>query len=393
MATKGIGRWAVLIMLSFVVHTSLLINSSETLLWNEQGHTGQLLAKQLADASAPALIARDLVSLSVLTRQYEHQAGIASVRILNTRQELMDETHDSMEGGRLFRENILLESQLLGHAELRLKTVTRSDIIRHNWSNIGLSLLLHVFVFFMGVWLASQRTPQTSSNQKASFEKQTRSSSLPSCEIVETDAETEKSADETTERAAPMQAVSLLHITFNDKNLLSHVSASIADDLLSLFDQFVDRAAQLYGGTVETPFSPDGVLVRFEQNDNIEREFNAIAAASLFLQMIEDVADEREQQGKFCIGAKAAVLHAEMPHESLSAIVAAMTKFAPDGKIICTKPLSDLATRCRFGQTVSVNLEGEGNTIRIIAIETLAPEYVQLVHNQSQRILGIESEV
>jgi uncharacterized membrane protein affecting hemolysin expression len=111
---KGTGRWAALLVASFVAHTALTVNSSETAVWNEQGRQGSLLAQQLADAAAPLALARDMVSLSVLTSRYENRPGVMGVRLYNARQELIAETGDSGSRGRLFTAKVQLQQQALG---------------------------------------------------------------------------------------------------------------------------------------------------------------------------------------------------------------------------------------------------------------------------------------
>ena len=95
---KGKGRWAALVVASFLIHTALTVNSTETALWNEQGRVGVLLAQQLADAAAPLALAHDMVSLSVLASRYENRPGVSSVRLYNPRNEIIAETGDTVSG-------------------------------------------------------------------------------------------------------------------------------------------------------------------------------------------------------------------------------------------------------------------------------------------------------
>jgi hypothetical protein len=73
---------------------------------------------------------------------------------------------------------------------------------------------------------------------------------------------------------------------------------SMADEMLTVFDQFVDRAARLYGGEVATPFGPEGVCVHFQDGEAAERPLRALAAAQLFLQLVNDAAEERRACGR-----------------------------------------------------------------------------------------------
>ncbi len=375
MANKGTGRWAALLAASFVAHVALSVNSTDTALWNEQGREGSLLVQQLADAAAPLSLSRDMVSLSVLASHYEHHASIASVRIYNSRQELIAETASSSETGRLFSASIRMQQQELGQVQLRLTQLSRGDLVRLSMGNIGLSALLHAVIFLAGLFLVpTARDAQQTTPRHEETPARTDVTPVP-------EAETEEN-----------QAVTLLHIALDDANgLLTRVNPGMADELLSLFDQFIDRAARLYGGEVTTPFSPEGVLVRFEQEDVAERELHAITAAALFLQLVEDSAEERRLHGRLCLVGKAGILHSEADHEDLGAITATLARLAPSGRILGNLPYSSLSSQCRLGPGYRLAIT-EDDALQVALVEGLASEYEQLIHNQSQQILGIAEE-
>lgn len=377
MADKGTGRWAALLLASFVVHGALIVNSTETALWNEQGREGVLLAQQLADASAPLALSRDMVSLSVLVGRYENRPGISSVRLYNANRELIAEAGTPRDLGRLFTARMNLQQQALGQVELRLDSPSRSDIVRENLGNIGLAALLHALVFLAGLVLSAR----TSARSGATPAGRT-SPVLPPAAA--------EPANNTTLPASVANAsgITLLHVALDDPNgLLMRVSASMADEQLDLFDQFIDRAARLYGGEVATPFSPEGVLVRFAQPDAFEREFQALTAAALFLRLVEDCAEERRQHGRLCLGARAGILQGRDD----ARIAAVLAHTAPAGRILTTIPESLLGSRCRLGTAFQLAV-GPDESVQVAVLEEFAPEYRQLVSNQSQQILGpIES--
>lgn len=369
MANRETGRWAALLIASFVAQTAFIVNSTETALWNDQGRMGAVLSQQLADTAAPLALSRDMVSLSVLASRYENRPGIDSVRLFNARQELIAETGDTRDSGRLFTAPMNLQQQALGRVELRLGVPQRGQIVRANLGNISLSALLHALIFISGFFVGARperpqgRQPATAAGA---------ASSAPAA-----------SGLAAAERPSA-SGITLLHIALDDPNsLLTRVNAAMADELLGVFDQFIDRAARLYGGEVSSPFSPEGVLVSFSQADPLEREFQALAAAALFLQLVQDSAEERRQHGRLCLGAKAGLLHGE--HDSHTAAVLAHT--APSGRILGTLPQSVLGTRCRLGAPFQLAVSST-QAIQAALLEEFAPEYRQLISNQSQQILG-----
>lgn len=379
MANKGTGRWLALLLASFVVHAALIVNSTETALWNEQGREGSLLAQQLADAAAPLALSRDMVSLSVIVGRYEGRPGISSVRIYTAGRELIAEAGSARELGRLFSARMTLQQQALGLVELRLASPSRSDIVRANLANLGLAGLLHAIVFFCGLVLAAPgRGPARAGATpagRAAVPGSTPGAPAPPAPVPAT-------------APAPPVRATLLHIALDDPNsLLMRVSASMADELLELFDQFIDRAARLYGGEVMAPFSPEGVLVRFAQADAGEREFHALAAAALFLRLVEDCAEERREHGRLCLGARAGVLQGEDD----ARVAALLAHTAPAGRILGTLPEGLIASRCRLGTAYQLAV-GPAQSVQVALVEEFAPEYRQLINNQSQQILGpIES--
>lgn len=365
MGNKGTGRWAALLAASFVLHTALTVNSTETALWNDQGRSGAILAQQLADAAAPVTLSRDMVSLSVLVSRYENRPGISSVRLFNARRELIAEAGNPRDSGRLFVAPIRLQQQMAGQVELRLETPSRGLIVRRNLGNLGISALLHTLIFAAGLLLSGRIQP--AQRQASPLAATPRPQSQPH-----------------DNGAAPAAAPgTLLHIALDDpNNLLTRVSASMADEQLQLFDQLVDRTARLYGGEVSAPFSAEGVLLRFSQPDTVERKFQALAAAALFLRLVEESAVTRRQHGLLCLGAKAGVLH-EQDDARVAAILA---HTAPPGRILSSMPSGMLGNRCRLGSSFQLAVS-HNETLQAALVEEFAPEYRQLINNQSQQIL------
>lgn len=374
MAGKGTGRWAALLAASFLAHMALTVNSTDSALWNSQGHQGSLIAQQLADAAAPLALARDMVSLSVLASHYEDRPGVSSVRLYNTQHELMAETGATSHEGRLFMASVRLQQQALGTVELRLATPSRADIVRHSMGNILISALLHGLVFLAGLFLRSQ-TAVTPRNARPTV------SQVPAANHHSSSATMVAPAASTPPEAG---RASLLHIALDDPNsLLTRVNSNMAEELLSLLDQFVDRAARLYGGEVSTPFSINGVLLRFTQENIQEREFHALAAARLFLQLVADSMEERRQYGRLCLGAKAGVVH----DASDADIAAMLAQMAPADRILSSVTRSALGAYCRFSASYRLDI-GQEETLQVALVETFASEYLQLISNQSQQILG-----
>jgi len=366
---KGTGRWAVLVGVSFLAHGALTVNNTETALWNAQGQQATLLAQQLADAAAPLALAHDMVSLSVLTARYETHPGIASLRLYNPLNERLSEAGQTGDEGRLFSAPMHLQQQALGQVDLRLITPSSGDIMRASLGNIGMSALLHLLLLAGGLFMGRRGNMTTRGARPLASENRTTPSPAPAAMAPNTSS------------ALPG---SYLHIALDDPNgLLWRVNAAMADELLTLFDQFIDRAARLYDGEVATPFSPDGVTVRFAEGDEDDITFRALAAAQLFLHLVEGATEERRACSRLTLPCKAGVLHGG--HEKSVAGILART--APSGRILSSLPANLHALPCRLSQSYRLAVTDD-TALQVAVIEAFAPEYQQLINNQSQHILA-----
>lgn len=371
---KGTGRWAVLVGASFLVHGALTVNSTETALWNAQGQQGTLLAQQLADAAAPLALARDMVSLSVLSARYEAHPGVASLRLYNPLNERLAEAGQTTDEGRLFSAPMHLQQQVLGQIDLRLVTPSSGDIVRASLGNIGLSALLHLLLLAGGLFMERREAVATRGARPLTPDPLTHEHQrAPVPAPVAVPANT-----------ASTLPGSYLHIALDDPNgLLRRVNAAMADELLTLFDQFIDRVARFYGGDVTTPFSPEGVTVRFAEGDAEDISFRALAAAQLFLQLVDEAAEERRACGRLTLSCKAGVLH-DSQESSISGILA---RTAPSGRILSSLPANLHTLPCRLSQSYRLAVSDD-TSLQVAVIEAFAPEYQQLINNQSQHILA-----
>ncbi|MDP2228460.1 MAG: hypothetical protein Q8J78_13395 [Moraxellaceae bacterium] len=376
MSTKGAGRWTALVVTSFVAHVALTLNNTETALWNEQGRHGALLVQQLADAAAPVILARDMVSLSVLTARYESHPSTASLQLYNANNELIAEAGTPDGSGRLFTAPLDVQRRALGTADLRLRTPGRADIIRASLGNLGLSALLHGLLLAGGLLMTGRREAPMRSGAEPLRQATPATASVGTSLPVT--ATTEPVAV-----SAPVPA-SYLHLALDDPNgLLHRVNVAMADDLLTLLDQFIDRAARLYGGEVMTPFSPDGVSVRFAGDAGADRELRALAAARLFLQLIEDSTETRRENGQLCLHCKAGL----MLNGEQIALTSVIAYTAPGGRILTTLPGPNVELPCRLGTSFRLAVSSD-RALQVALVESFAPEYQQLIRNQSLQILA-----
>jgi hypothetical protein len=337
-----------------------------------------MLASQLADADGAALLAHDMVSLSVLTSRLEDSQAVQGVTVTDPSGNVLSQFGADVapRAGRHFIAPVTLNGQDLGRVNLQLATPGRAGIVRRNLANLTLSAARHLSLLAVALGLLSARG-----------QGEPRSVPAPRAEPLATPAVPEPEQPV----ASP---VALLHLGLDDpNNLLTRVNATTADELLTVLDHLLDRAARLYGGEITAPFSPAGTLVAFRQADAAERAFQAVLCGQLFLQLVAGADQQRRAAGLFSLPVKAGVHHAgdDTPDSHQTAAILALA--APSGRLLSsTGSLApEVLERCHTGQSLSLAL-GAGRELPIVVIERLQAEYQQLVQNQTQQLLGLNRE-
>ena len=332
-----------------------------------------MLASQLADGAAQATMTHDMVSLSVLTSGFQDKPDIAAVHVFDNKGNALAEYDaDTVIPGLSFSAPITtLQGQTLGHADIQLAAIAHGAILRHSRGNILVSAGLHLGIFIVALVVGSRR----------------RADDLQTAYAVT------PSAPEPVVPPTPLKPVALLQLNIADpNNLLMRVNAATADELLTVFDHLLDRAARLYGGQVAAPFSPAGTLVVFPEADPVERAFKAMVCGQLFLALAAGADVQRRAAGLFSLPVRAGLHHAldDAPGERQIAVTLAQT--APTGRLLSsTEHIDpDALDRCQPGQSLKLAL-GAGRELPIVVIERLHADFQQLVHNQTQQLLGLNA--
>jgi hypothetical protein len=371
MAQTGKKRWIFLVISSFLLHTTFMVQNTASALRSEQVRTGNVLVKQLAETAAPLLLANDMVSLSVLAARYdhgsEHDSPILRVQIYDTKRSLLAETGSNTQG-KIFSMPIILSQQALGTAYLTLQEPEILLLLRQSLGIIFASALLHGLMFLGVLILQKQATPTTPTNHRSITPTQTIHEVEPVPDIP------------TPSQPTPEAAV--LHIAIADPNhLLHHVNEETAQELFTLLDQFIDRIQRLYGCQRSGEFTDVGVLLAFNKTGHHDEVFHAIAAGHLFLQLLDDAREARSKHGLLCLDCKLGLLPTYDDEK-----VKILAHTAPPCRIL-TIDNDIIKEHAQLGQIVHLSLN-EQEVVDVALIEDIAPEYRQLIISQSQHILG-----
>ena len=144
------GLFASLIIVSFALHTFLMVIATTHQLNENRASQGQLMTSQLVADSLSELEPSNTVSLALLANRYATNPSVAYIRILNSSKQVlatggMSKTRE----GEVFVRDALQNEKKVGSIEITLVKPSIGEILRTQWLTILISLLIHGLL-----WLA-----------------------------------------------------------------------------------------------------------------------------------------------------------------------------------------------------------------------------------------------
>lgn len=284
-----------LFVVSYLIHTTLLVNSADSELRNTQKQVGSLLATQLASSSAALIMNKDSVGLGLLANRFGETPTILSLRLVNNQNVVIASGGSApSQQGTTFKADVILDKQTLGHAEVVLASRARGDIIRDSALNLLLSLLIHAFLVAWIGW------PQLFKNIRIPILQPLPSDAkvvIPEPIIInEVELEPVKPA-----------ASALLQFSFDDrKNLMQKVNVSTAEQFLHIIDKLLKRATRLYTGKVMVSLTAEGAVIRFDGDNAADCMNRALACGRLLLKLTDTAYHQRRTAKQFALRMKAA---------------------------------------------------------------------------------------
>ena len=144
------GLFASLLIVSFALHTFLLVLATTHQLNENRANQGQLMTSQLVTDSLAELEPANTVSLALLVDRYATNPSVASIRILDANNQVLAtggqvRTRD----GEVFVRDALQNEKKVGSIEITLIKPSMGEILRTQWLAILLSLAIHGLL-----WLA-----------------------------------------------------------------------------------------------------------------------------------------------------------------------------------------------------------------------------------------------
>ena len=144
------GLFASLLIVSFALHTFLLVIATTHQLNENRASQGQLMTSQLVADSLSELEPANTVSLALVANRYATNPSIASIRILDAnKQVLATSGMAKTRQGEVFVRDALQNEKKVGTVEITLIQPSIGEILRTQWLAILASLFIHGLI-----WLA-----------------------------------------------------------------------------------------------------------------------------------------------------------------------------------------------------------------------------------------------
>ena len=155
------GLFASLLIVSFALHTFLVVLATTHQLDENRTSQGQLMTTQLVTDSLNELEPANTVSLALLAERYATNPSVASIRILNAKNQVLATggLTKTREGEAFIREAVVNEKKI-GHVEITLIQPSIGEILRTQWLAILLSAFIHALV-----WLAYRAVARPSRSE------------------------------------------------------------------------------------------------------------------------------------------------------------------------------------------------------------------------------------
>ncbi len=255
------GLFACLLIISFALHTFLLVIATTHQLNENRASQGQLMTSQLVADSINELEPANTVSLALLADRYATNPSVASIRILDTKKQVLATGGlAKTRQGEIFVRDAIQNEKNVGSIEITLIKPSIGEILRTQWMAILASFIIHLLL-----WLAyraiarptrteylarvntearlkheiSQLTEALAAEKSAQRLQQSMPA-VTSNNKVRTTPETSAS-----ESFAPENALSLNIQFYDPKQLITTINQSVAIPYFNLCQIFLNKSIEL----------------------------------------------------------------------------------------------------------------------------------------------------
>ncbi len=149
------GIFAIILLVSFCLHIVILMFSTEKQQYDYRTDKGEKIVEQLSKEAMVALANQDRISLSVLTNRYQVDSDVAKLVITDPNNQVLVQTGQSQtQTGQTIDQPIIQNNQLLGHAIVTMRAISKGEIIGNQWLYILGSAIVHGFLWLIYGYIA-----------------------------------------------------------------------------------------------------------------------------------------------------------------------------------------------------------------------------------------------
>ncbi len=330
------GLFASLLIVSFALHTFLLVLATTHQLNANRASQGQLMTTQLVTDSLSELEPANTVSLALLADRYATNPSVASIRILDANNQVLATGGlTKTRQGEVFVREALQNEKKIGTIEITLIQSSIGEILRTQWLAILLSLMIHGLL-----WLAYRAIARPSRTEylarinnesRLKHEIQTLTQALEqeqhNAAVAVAQAQQNAQAKNKTKESKPVvldDHCVALNIQFYDpKQLLDSVNKTVSVPYFNLCQIFLNKTAELCVQHYKLNSSDISTVHKFDEHGatismSVEtpNAVQCLMMISTVFQLLSDVLYKRYREEKrFVLQTRSAISsHVEAMH-------------------------------------------------------------------------------
>lgn len=326
------GLFASLLIVSFALHTFLLVIATTHQLNENRASQGQLMTSQLVADTLSELEPANTVSLALVANRYATNPSVASIRILDANKQVLATSGMSKtRQGEVFVRDALQNEKKVGTVEITLIQPSIGEILRTQWLAILVSLFIHALI-----WLAYRAIARPTRSEylarinqenhlKHEIQRLTQALALEKQNTVTLVAQAQQQAKAQSKvrvEKRPAEAVQLddqalaLNIQFYDpKQLLNSVNQSVSVPYFKLCQLFLDKSIDLCAKHYEIDAAKIHVTQEFDSegatlttNTEQPQALECLMMVGAVFQLLSDVLYKRYREDKrFALQTRGAV--------------------------------------------------------------------------------------
>ncbi|MCU4639928.1 hypothetical protein [Acinetobacter courvalinii] len=326
------GLFASLLIVSFALHTFLLVIATTHQLNENRASQGQLMTSQLVADTLSELEPANTVSLALVANRYATNPSVASIRILDANKQVLATSGMSKtRQGEVFVRDALQNEKKVGTVEITLIQPSIGEILRTQWLAILVSLFIHGLI-----WLAYRAIARPTRSEylarinqenhlKHEIQRLTQALALEKQNTVTLVAQAQQQAKAQSKARVekrPAETVQLddqalaLNIQFYDpKQLLNSVNQSVSVPYFKLCQLFLDKSIDLCAKHYQIDAAKIQVTQEFDSegatlttNTEHAQALECLMMVGAVFQLLSDVLYKRYREDKrFALQTRGAV--------------------------------------------------------------------------------------